>query len=152
MNMRINLKQTEITEALKQYIRQQGISLQNKTVSMEFTAGRKETGLSVEINIDDHDLEIPGLEKGDVEETKTTILTVVPPPAGPVPPPAVVEGDAPAKTSTSLFAVSSVKEPEQGADTPPAVDAAPAVEAAAVAEPAAEAAAPAPVKTTSLFN
>ena len=56
--MQINLKQTEITEALRQYIAQKGIDLRGKTVDITFTAGRKEGGLTAEINIEDHD--IPG--------------------------------------------------------------------------------------------
>ena len=51
--MQINLKQTEIIAALKQYIAGQGISLQGKSVDMAFTAGRKEAGISVEISIED---------------------------------------------------------------------------------------------------
>ena len=49
--MQINLKQTEITEALQQYIAQKGIDLRGKTVEIAFTAGRKEGGLTAEINI-----------------------------------------------------------------------------------------------------
>ena len=60
--MQINLKQTEITEALRQYVTQQGISLSGKTVDIAFTAGRKEGGLSAEITIEDQD--IPGFSAG----------------------------------------------------------------------------------------
>lgn len=60
--MQINLKQTEITEALQQYIAQKGIDLRGKTVEIAFTAGRKEGGLTAEINIDDQD--IPGYSTG----------------------------------------------------------------------------------------
>ena len=56
--MQINLKQPEITEALRQYIAQKGIALRGKTVDIAFTAGRKEGGLTAEINIEDQD--IPG--------------------------------------------------------------------------------------------
>lgn len=51
--MIINLKQAEIVAALKLYINQQGINLAGKTVTIDFTAGRKESGLSAEINIED---------------------------------------------------------------------------------------------------
>lgn len=60
--MQINLKQTEITEALQQYIAQKGIDLRGKTVDIAFTAGRKEGGLTAEINIEDQD--IPGYSTG----------------------------------------------------------------------------------------
>ena len=62
--MQVNLKQPEIEVALKNYIAQQGISLYGKAVSVTFTAGRKESGISAEITIDD--LDIPGF--GDEED------------------------------------------------------------------------------------
>lgn len=71
--MQINLKQTEIITALKQYIAGQGISLQGKSVEMAFTAGRKEAGISVEISIEDISLPDFGLP----EEAPTAKLTLV---------------------------------------------------------------------------
>ena len=71
--MQINLKQTEIITALKQYIAGQGISLQGKSVDMAFTAGRKEAGISVEISIEDISLPDFGLP----EEVPTAKLTLV---------------------------------------------------------------------------
>ena len=65
--MQVQLKQTEIITALKQYISGQGISLQGKTVEMNFTAGRKESGISVEISIEDAG--IPDFFKGESEDT-----------------------------------------------------------------------------------
>ena len=70
--MQINLKQTEIIAALKQYIAGQGISLQGKSVEMAFTAGRKEAGISVEISIEDISLPDFGLP----EESPTAKLTL----------------------------------------------------------------------------
>ena len=75
--MQINLKQTEIIAALKQYIAGQGISLQGKSVDMAFTAGRKEAGISVEISIEDVSLPDFGLP----EEVPTAKLTLVADPA-----------------------------------------------------------------------
>ena len=71
--MQINLKQTEIIAALKQYIAGQGISLQGKSVDMAFTAGRKEAGISVEISIEDISLPDFGLP----EESPTAKPTLV---------------------------------------------------------------------------
>ena len=71
--MQINLKQTEIITALKQYIAGQGISLQGKSVDMAFTAGRKEAGISVEISIEDVSLPDFGLP----EEAPTAKRTLV---------------------------------------------------------------------------
>lgn len=65
--MQVHLKQSEIVTALKQYISGEGISLQGKTVDMVFTAGRKESGISVEISIDDAG--IPDFFKDAPDET-----------------------------------------------------------------------------------
>lgn len=103
--MQINLKQTEITEALQQYITQKGIDLRGKTVDIAFTAGRKEGGLTAEINIEDQD--IPGFTTGD-----DPVQLALVPPADPVAQPSedetaapVVEQESPVepKTTTSLF-------------------------------------------------
>lgn len=51
--MQIILKQRDIEAAVKAYVVAQGISLANKSVEINFTAGRKETGISVEIDIED---------------------------------------------------------------------------------------------------
>lgn len=54
--MQISLKQNEIEVALKNYVSQQGISLYARDVSIAFTAGRKESGISAEITIEDADI------------------------------------------------------------------------------------------------
>ena len=51
--MQIILKQPDIEQALRGHIKAQGINLTGKDVSMSFTAGRKEAGISVELNITD---------------------------------------------------------------------------------------------------
>ena len=55
--MQINLKQPEIEAALKGYITKQGISLEGKTITVAFTAGRKNSGVSAEVNIEEADME-----------------------------------------------------------------------------------------------
>lgn len=84
--MQINLKQREIIDALRQYIAKQGINLSGKTVDCVFTAGRKDSGISVEIQIEDQD--IPGfsepIEEGSTEaptEAAAETPVVKPPPA-----------------------------------------------------------------------
>ncbi len=52
--MNIQLKEREITEAIKNYIALQGININGKTIVVDYTAGRKETGISAEISIDDN--------------------------------------------------------------------------------------------------
>jgi len=74
--MQIQLKQAEIHIAIKQYIASQGINLAGKTVVIAFTAGRKESGLTADVSIEDHD--IPGYTDGDdTSEQKTPLLKVV---------------------------------------------------------------------------
>lgn len=68
--MQINLKQTEIVKALRDYISNKGISLTGKTVACVFTAGRKDSGISVEIAIEDQ--EIPGYTDGSPEDPPET--------------------------------------------------------------------------------
>lgn len=62
--MQINLKQAEIEVALKNYVSHQGISLYARDVAITFTAGRKESGISAEITIEDSD--IPGFGHGEI--------------------------------------------------------------------------------------
>ena len=110
--MQIQLKQTEIIAALKQYITSQGISLNGKSVDISFTAGRKEAGITADISIEDVGSPIPGFEDAQ-EDAAKPVLTVVPaapePKAAEEPAPAVeeppfaTEDTAVAKTPTSLF-------------------------------------------------
>ena len=74
--MQINLKEPEIVEALKLYIKNKGIDLVGKTVKIDFTAGRKGTGLSADIGIEY--IDIPGTDVADDDTSKTTFLKVVP--------------------------------------------------------------------------
>lgn len=64
--MRIHLIQEEIVAALKQYISDKGIDLSAKDVSITFTAGRKNTGLSADMQIEN--VEIPGYGSNDGED------------------------------------------------------------------------------------
>lgn len=72
--MQIQLKQTEIIAALKQYISGQGINLVGKDVTISFTAGRKEAGVTADLVIEDAG--IPGFD-GAQEEAAKPALTVV---------------------------------------------------------------------------
>lgn len=66
--MQVILKQRDIEQALKQYIAGQGINLKGKTVNIAFTAGRKETGISAELDIDDISGYIPAAEDLTVKD------------------------------------------------------------------------------------
>jgi hypothetical protein len=70
--MQINLKQAEIVSALKAYIAAKGIDLTSKTVEIDFTAGRKNTGLSADITIEDFVVPMSAFE-----EPAKPALTVV---------------------------------------------------------------------------
>lgn len=50
--MIIQLKQTEIVIAIKNFLSQQGIAIGDKEVEITFTAGRKDKGLEAEVNIE----------------------------------------------------------------------------------------------------
>lgn len=52
--MDIQLKEREITEAIKNYVALQGININGKTITVSYTAGRKESGISAEISIEDN--------------------------------------------------------------------------------------------------
>lgn len=102
--MQIQLKQAEIVEALQQYITHKGINLTGKDVKITFTAGRKESGLTAELTIDD--VLIPGY--GDVtddsEETKAATLTVVASnPAEPEEDPPAEDPNTPTPPTPTLF-------------------------------------------------
>ena len=99
--MQIQLKQTEIIAALKQYITGQGISLNGKSVDISFTAGRKEAGITADISIEDAGV-IPGFEDAQEDGAKP-VLTVVP---------------AAPETKAAEEAAPEVQEPPFAADQP----------------------------------
>lgn len=51
--MQVTLKQSEIEIALKNYIQAMGINLAGKSIDVAFTAGRKEAGISAELDINE---------------------------------------------------------------------------------------------------
>ena len=51
--MQIQLRQAEIEKALKAFVASQGISLTDKEVTIAFTSGRKDNGISADIIIND---------------------------------------------------------------------------------------------------
>ena len=55
--MNIQIKQNEIEAAVKGYIARKGINLVGKNVTVTFTAGRKDSGLSAELCIEDSEVE-----------------------------------------------------------------------------------------------
>lgn len=52
--MEIKLQQNDIEQAIQTHLKNKGLDLQNKIITMEFTAGRKKgNGTSVDISIND---------------------------------------------------------------------------------------------------
>lgn len=101
--MQINLRQPEIEKALRDYIREQGINLYGKEVFISFTAGRKDTGLSAELNIEDIDVspQAPAEIPLETAQAKIQVLTPVVEEVAPEPEP--VEGTPDTPKTTSLF-------------------------------------------------
>lgn len=117
--MIINLKQNEIEQALRAYVAAQGISLSGKELTIAFTAGRRESGISAEISIDD--VEIPGFTNDvyvpEVNQAKTPVLSLAPAVVTETPVPAepigAEQGEVPVQTED--LATDSVT--EEGAES-----------------------------------
>ena len=78
--MQIQLKQTEIVIALKDYITKKGIDLAGKSVDIAFTASRKDAGLTADLSIDD--LGIPKYsEESDHAHATAAVVSLVKTPA-----------------------------------------------------------------------
>ena len=73
--MQISLNQTEIESALKDYVAKQGIRLHGRVVSIEFTSGRKENGVSADLCISDDAGDFPIFTSEEVQTN--TLGTVV---------------------------------------------------------------------------
>lgn len=111
--MRIQLKQNEIESALKGYIAKQGIGVAHKLITMNFTSGRKNNGLSVEIVIEDeHRVNIaPAIAGKDCFAADAGVVPTTDPEEAYVGSPAdekeaaegKIQAEVPVTTATSLF-------------------------------------------------
>jgi len=72
--MQIQLNQTEIITALKDYVIKQGINLQGRSVEIVFTSGRKENGISADLCISDDASDFPVFTS---EEVQTGVVGTV---------------------------------------------------------------------------
>ena len=101
--MQVNLKQTEIEKALTQHLENSGISLYAKAVSIKFTAGRKGSGLSADISIDD--VAFPTIGEQTPQPAPLVLVTQVPAVTTETPVEAAepVSQPAPEVTPKSLF-------------------------------------------------
>jgi len=96
--MQIQLKQNEIVAAITQYVAKQGINLTGRKVEVTFTAGRRESGLSADVDITDS-MELPEL----APDVATPTLTVIKTEAPVVSEPAVEAQPAAPTKASSLF-------------------------------------------------
>ena len=114
--MLITLKQHEIVAALRLYVATNGINLAGKTLDVAFTAGRKESGLSAEVSIEDDGSKAldPVQAVAPVLTSVTPVTMITDPSLTPIPAsiatvlqeaeaPAVEPAPAPAPSVTSLF-------------------------------------------------
>ena len=75
--MNIQLKQVEIVAALTGYLATQGINLLNKEVTIDFTAGRKASGITADITIEDSvppALDVEPVDPATVEVTPEPVV------------------------------------------------------------------------------
>lgn len=101
--MLIQLKQSEITTALRDYIVAQGINLNGKTVEISFTAGRKESGIYADISIENAG-ELPDFLTSDPDEgLKLVVPEATLEPVEEVAVSEEAQEEAPAKKAVSLF-------------------------------------------------
>ena len=90
--MLIQLRQTEIEAALQMYIAHQGISLVGKSVDISFTSGRKDNGMSADIDIIDLD---PGFARTLVQQLSSGQVGCDEPKQAAAPKACSVEAEAP---------------------------------------------------------
>lgn len=89
--MRVQLKQPEIIEALKQYVANQGINMSGKEMKVKFTAGRKDAGLSADLSIED----VPGTGvAGSIKQAEVGPQAAAPAATGYAAPAAVIVGES----------------------------------------------------------
>ena len=127
--MNIIIKQKEIEAGIKLYLLQQGIQLIGKSTEISFTAGRKDSGLSAEIEINDKE-GVTSVVDSMIQQQAPVAPVIAPVPA-PIIPPAIAQ--AAEELSVELVAapffapeVAEVSLPEaeevQEAPTEPAAD------------------------------
>lgn len=87
--MNIILKQKEIEAALKLYALQQGIQLAGKNVLISFTAGRKDSGISAELDIADKVDTVSFIDTLIQQQANAIVIPEIPEAPAPVVVPAV---------------------------------------------------------------
>jgi hypothetical protein len=103
--MQIQLKQSEIIAAIKQYVVNQGISLNGKTVDITFSATRGAAGIIADVSIEE--VSIPGFSDSPAEDAAKPALTVV-------------SSTEPGLKAASEEATAEVKQPAEATEAAPA--------------------------------
>ena len=75
--MLIKLKQSEIEEALRDFIVKQGFNLDRKTVDISFTAGRGDSGMTADLDIHDAAAVMSSAQCNPVYETQASTSSSV---------------------------------------------------------------------------
>ena len=73
--MQVQLKQSELVSAVQQFVASQGFNLTDKSVTVDFTAGRGENGLSATVTIEQ------GMALPDLSGDKPALKVMAPAPA-----------------------------------------------------------------------
>lgn len=102
--MNIILKQSEIVAAIKAHLISKGMDLSDKTVDVAFTAGRKETGLTADVSIEEADLPDLGEEGAEAVPVVAPALSLVTATAPVAQEPAADAEDASAPFDTDVAA------------------------------------------------
>lgn len=97
--MNITLKQTDIEKAIRLYIERQGFHLHNKTLSIDFSMGRGDNGLSAILAIEDA-VTIPGFTDQVSQDVPSAAVQALA---------AAVSLPATAETATSTDLIPSAK-------------------------------------------
>lgn len=76
--MLIQLRQSEIETALRDYIVNQGINLTGRTVDISFTSGRKDNGISADLDITEIHHSVKAIPSGPINVVYEKDLSVDP--------------------------------------------------------------------------
>lgn len=106
--MNIILKQKEIEAALKLYALQQGIQLAGKNVLISFTAGRKDSGISAELDIADKPETVSFIDTLIQQQANAIVIPEIPEAPAPVVLPTLI---AEATKATDIEGVPEKLEP-----------------------------------------
>ena len=95
--MQIQIKQTEVEQAIKDYLTKQGISLVDMDVAITFTSGRKGAGLTASVSIEQ------GVAKDPIQYAAPALVALITEEPEEVPTVQEEEEATPVTKTSSLF-------------------------------------------------